>query len=179
MRGDWIGIPEAVADRHPLRPVRGWLILFGFWLVLPLTGLPFTVAADWDALADYPDLPAWAPPAWRAALVGAGAIHVALLILYVRRTRDFRLLFLPLALLGTVLTVLPDVLLVRATASPGVAAPGEDMAVATLIVLLTVAVDVLLTVAMWRGRRYRLVFERRVRADDPVLSPAGSLADAR
>lgn len=178
----WIEVPDAVADRHPLRPVRGWLILFGFWLVQPLVGFPFLAAADWNAPARHAGLPDWAPAAWNAALLLHAAIHVVLLVLYVRRHRGFRGLFLPLILLSTAAILLPDALLFRATAAPDAAGWRDYLSATVPFVLLFLAVDAAFAAAMWRSRRFRLVFERRVRPDDPVLpnaEPAGSLTDAR
>ena len=179
MRAGWIEIPREVADRHPLRPIGGWLILFGFWLVMPLLGVPVFLVTDWNEPARHPGVPAWGPAAWNAALVLGASLRVGLLVLYVRRFPGFRPLYPPLVLLATAADTLPTLLLTLAAGPPDAAPWREHSVEAVALAFAFVAVDLVFAAAAWRGRRFRLVFERRVPPDDPILSTAGPATDAR
>ena len=175
MSGGWVEVSPEVAERHPLHGVRGWLRVLGILIALGVLVTVITPAVLWNGLDEWtPPLPGWVAPVHRAGLLLGIVSPIALLILFLRRDRRFRLLYVPLAVLGLVAVNLDAILVAgfRDGFDPLTAEEVSDwLGGITVVVAVSLAMEVLTIVYLLRSRRFRVTFERRVRSDDPLLAP--------
>ncbi|MDP3414914.1 hypothetical protein [Falsiroseomonas sp.] len=162
----WVRVGPAVAEAHPLHGMGGWLRLPSLLMVVAVLGCPFLLVQDWQ--------PRDAPHALLLnldLLVSIG-LTLAAAVLWFRRWHLFRLAY------AWVFLVLDSALQLAAMAfAPGLrsaADPAEAMAefLAGLAFMLPLAI------AMQHSRRFRVTFERRLRAAEVPRNPPAALPGA-
>lgn len=157
----WVEVAPEVAAAHPLHGMRGWLRFFSLWIALAAMGGVALGYGDIQALVETPG----ADAALEAGVnLATSAVQLVVAVLWFRAWRHFRLAFLGLTVLATLVAMGFDLAAWREEGALQALADqvaSDVVGTAALLVLLGY---------MWRSRRFRVTFENRVRGDDPLLS---------
>ncbi|MBU8539826.1 hypothetical protein [Falsiroseomonas tokyonensis] len=156
---EWVRVSPEVAQAHALHGMGGWLRVPSFFLALTVLAMPILLLREWR--------PPGAPDALllNLDLLVSVALTLAAAVLWFRRWRHFRLAYFWVFLVAD--SLLQIAALGLAPGLRGAEEPAEAVAQAVLGLALLLP----LAIAMQGGRRYRVTFEQRVRADDPALAP--------
>ena len=169
-KAGWVVIPEALARAHPMFGLRkGPLFSFSLLLVAGLLRNAVGAAKYWSPV-DTLDPSIW-DTLGNAAIVVTLLLSLGFLVGWFSKWRGCRAAWVTLMVLDAVLAVVPivtAVLLVRGGTVSGSVALDAMWPVGLALVIGTAVRGVLLAF-MLTSPAYRVTFESRVRADDPVL----------
>lgn len=155
----WVRVSEAEAEAHRLYGLGGWLRLVSVLMVLAIPG---GAVLAWQQWMD-PALGGVAIASNAVALLVLGA-QVGMAVLWFRAWQGFRAGYAVFAVLGTALLALAD-LVIGPPPGPASTDPVGDL-------VLEAAFHLAFLGYMQVSRRFRVTFERRVRAGEVSCASA-------